>query len=117
MHEMSIAQNIASIIQDEMEKNGLTKVSRVVLKNGRLAGVVSDSLAFAWEVLTKTGPLAGSVLVVEEIPLVLKCGACQHEFAPDHPISHLMPCTACGEQLGHTVLSGKEMYIDSIDAE
>lgn len=117
MHEMSIAESIASIIKDEMAKHGLTRLTRVVLKNGRLAGVVTDALTFAWEIMSREGPLAGSVLVVEEIPLVLKCSACQTEFTPDHPISSLMPCPSCGEQLGHKVLSGKEMYIDSIDAE
>lgn len=117
MHEMSIAQSIMSIIQDEMGKHGLTKVNRVVLKNGRLAGVVSDALSFAWEVLTKNSPLDGAELVVEEIPLQLACGGCGHEFICEDAISHLMPCPLCGEQLGHKVLSGKEMYIDSIDAD
>ncbi len=117
MHEMSIAQSIQAIILDEIGKHGLTKVNRVVLKNGRLAGVVSDALTFAWEILTKTGPLAGAELVVEEVPLKLACGACGREFLTENAISHLMPCPACGEQLGHKVLSGKEMYIESIDAE
>ena len=103
------------IITEEMEKHGITKLKKVTVKVGRLSGVVIDSLIFAWEALTEGTPLGGSEMNVIELPLNVSCGSCDTEFVPED--NYYMPCPKCGEVIGHTVLSGKEMYIDNIEAD
>lgn len=113
MHEMSIVQSILSILEDEMTKRDITSLKRVVIKNGALAGVVSEALQFAWTALTPDTMFDGAVLELEEIPLKVKCGDCGEEFLPED--TKYMPCPKCDTLLGHEVLEGKELYIDFVE--
>ncbi|MCM0756588.1 hydrogenase maturation nickel metallochaperone HypA [Desulfovibrio aminophilus] len=115
MHELSLVQSMMTIILEERDRHGLGKVSRVRLRNGALAGAVTEALTFAWEALTPGSELEGAELLVEEVPLRVRCGSCKAEFEPED--RHYMPCPQCGEFLGHEVLAGKELLIESIEAD
>jgi len=117
MHEMSIAQSILDIIKQEMESNGLTKLVRVRIKHGRLTNTVPEALETCFMALTVKTPLESAVFELEEIPARYKCFGCAKEFSPEEANRLLVPCPHCGEELGHTVLAGKELYIDYIEAE
>lgn len=114
---MSIAQSLLDIIRQEMEKHEATTLTLVRVKHGQLTHIVPDSLYFAFEVLTKDTPLEGAKLELEEVPLCVKCAGCGKEFEPEseHPL--LMPCPHCGEEDGHEVVCGKELYLDRLDVE
>lgn len=113
---MSIAQSLVGIIQEEMEKHGLTKVHAVRVKHGRLAALVPEALTFAFTACTLGTALEGVELELAEIPILLKCSECGTEFSPE--VGDLyMPCPNCGEGLGHEVLQGKELYLDNLEAE
>ncbi|CCO22572.1 hydrogenase maturation nickel metallochaperone HypA [Maridesulfovibrio hydrothermalis] len=115
MHEMSIAQSILAIIQEEMEKQPGATLKKIVVGNGALAGIVSDALIFGWEAVTLGTPLEGSVLEVNEIPIKVCCGGCQKEFIPEDKL--YMACPDCGLEIGHKVLQGKELQIESIEID
>ncbi|WP_243359600.1 hydrogenase maturation nickel metallochaperone HypA [Fundidesulfovibrio terrae] len=117
MHEMSIAQSILDIIQQEMEKNGLTRLIRVKIKFGRLTNTVPEALETGFMALTIKTPLESAVFELEEIPARYRCFKCGKEFSPEHTNRLLVPCPHCGEELGHSVLAGKELFIDYIEAE
>lgn len=116
MHEMTLLSSVTQIIAEEMEKNGLVRLSRVTLKSGTLAGLVPEAMRFAWEVLTDSGPLKGAELCVETVPVRLRCGSCGLPFAPKEQVV-FAACPACSEELGHTVLAGREVFIESIEGE
>ncbi|WP_243544147.1 hydrogenase maturation nickel metallochaperone HypA [Pseudodesulfovibrio tunisiensis] len=115
MHEMSIVQSILSILREEMVKYDGKKLKKVVITNGALAGVVTEALEFAWEALTLEGDFKGSAIEVKEIPLKVACGECGEIFFPSH--TKCMPCPKCEALLGHNVLEGKELLIDSIEID
>ncbi|WP_291325779.1 hydrogenase maturation nickel metallochaperone HypA [Desulfovibrio sp. UCD-KL4C] len=115
MHEMSIAQSILAIVQEEMEKHPDATLKKVIVANGALAGIVSDALIFGWEAVTVETPLEGSVLVVNEIPIKVSCGGCQKEFIPEDKL--YMPCPDCGLEIGHKVLQGKELQIEGLEID
>jgi len=118
MHEMSIAQSLVAIVQQEMAKHGVTRLHGVLVRHGALAAVVPHALTFAWEVLTRDTPLDGARLDMEEVPVRLRCSSCGAEFTPEECDRLLLiPCPACGEDLGHEVLEGKELYIENLEAE
>ncbi|MFW5734302.1 MAG: hydrogenase maturation nickel metallochaperone HypA [Oceanidesulfovibrio sp.] len=117
MHEMSITQSLLEIVRQELEKHGASKLLSVHVKHGTLANVVPEAMDLAWEVLTKDSDLAGATLTLEEIPLELECCACRHRFQPESGQFLLAPCPECGEELGHAVVSGKELYLDRLEAE
>ncbi|WP_432738024.1 hydrogenase maturation nickel metallochaperone HypA [Maridesulfovibrio sp. FT414] len=115
MHEMSIAQSILAIIEEEMGKRPGTTLKKVTVGNGALAGIVSDALVFGWEAVTLGTHLEGSELVVNEIPIKVCCGGCKNEFVPEDKL--YMACPECGLEIGHEVLQGKELQIESIEVE
>jgi len=115
MHELSLIESMLSIIREEREKHGMKRIFKVRVVNGALSGAVSDALAFGWECLTQEGDLKGVALDITDAPLHVVCGACGKPFAPED--KHYMPCPACGEILGHEVTSGKELYIEEIEAD
>jgi len=115
MHELSLIESMLSIIREEREKHGMKRIIKVRVVNGALSGAVSDALSFGWECLTQEGDLQGVVLDIVDAPLKVVCGACGKPFVPED--AHYMPCPACGEILGHEIESGKELYIDEIEAD
>ena len=70
MHELSIAMSIVDMAQEEAERRGV-HVSAIHLKLGLLSGVVKDALLSSYEMACMDTPLAGSHLVIEEIPIVV----------------------------------------------
>ncbi|MGE4535766.1 MAG: hydrogenase maturation nickel metallochaperone HypA [Desulfovibrio sp.] len=116
MHELSIAQSLLAIIEDEMTKHGKETLLTVKVRHGRLSTIVPEALETAFEVLTIDSRLAGAKLEMEETPVVLRCRACGREFTPEGD-SAFAPCPGCGEELGHTVLSGRELYIEYLELE
>lgn len=116
MHEMTLLSSVTQIIAEEMEQHGLVRLSRVTLKSGALAGLVPEAMRFAWEVLTDSGQLKGADLCVETVPVRLRCGDCLCEFAPEEQ-AVFATCPGCGQELGHKVMAGREVYIESIEGE
>jgi len=115
MHELSLIHSMVEIIREERDKHGMKRILRVRVVNGALSGAVSDALAFGWECMTQEGDLQGVALEVVDAPLQVTCGGCGKPFTPED--KHYMPCPDCGEILGHDIVSGKELYIDEIEAD
>ena len=59
----------------------------------------------------------GAVLQAEEIPLSLKCSRCGQIFSPARQKRFSAPCPFCGEEQGHSIGAGRELYIQSMEAE
>jgi len=112
MHEMGIAQQMLEIavasIPDDIDN---PRVEKICVRIGKLAAVVEDSLRFCLEIISENTPLAGAVLIVEEVPVGLLCRECGHEWTVDTP---LFRCPACNG--GNVkVLSGRELEISTLE--
>ena len=115
MHEVSIAQGIVQVIQEESAKHGNPRITKVGIVYGRLTTVVPESLEMAFEAVSLGTCIEGAVLALEEAPLVVRCHQCSHEFSPQDIYTRICPqCSAVGE---HTVVSGKELYVSYIETE
>ena len=67
MHELSIALSLVEAVCDELPQWGSNvTVRRVVVRVGPLSGVVSDALAFAFDVAAEGTAIAGARLEIEE---------------------------------------------------
>ncbi|MFR2386055.1 MAG: hydrogenase/urease maturation nickel metallochaperone HypA [Bilophila wadsworthia] len=56
------------------------------------------------------------MLQAEEIPLSLKCSRCGQIFSPARQKRFSAPCPFCGEEQGHSIGAGRELYIQSMEA-
>lgn len=113
MHELSLAQSVVEILQEEGERHGLERIERIRLRVGALRAVVPEllqtSMGFA-----AVGTLAeGAEVIIEEVPGRARCPACALEY----PITELLfICPGCG-QLGGEVLGGEELSVVEIEGE
>ncbi|MGE5554540.1 MAG: hydrogenase maturation nickel metallochaperone HypA [Betaproteobacteria bacterium] len=113
VHELGIAASMVEIVEAELKKRGLSKVTAVKVVIGQLSNVVPESLEFCWEVATQATAAAGSKLVIEVRPVTAKCQSCGHEFTVEN---YSFLCPACGS--GNTIQTGgNELYIDHLLAE
>ncbi len=112
MHELSIAMGIVEIACEEAERRPDTRVETVHLRLGPLSGVMKDSLLFAWDLACAETPVAGSRLVVEEVPVELRCSACGR----GHIIEGLVDrcCPSCGS-FATEVLRGDELEVTAME--
>jgi hydrogenase nickel incorporation protein HypA/HybF len=117
MHELAIAQSLVDIIAQELKKHGAVRLIRVKVKHGALSAVVPEALKLSFEAMTMDTEMAGAVLETEEVPLVVRCRQCEQEFSPATEDTIIMPCPHCGAEFGHEVVTGRELYIEHIEAE
>lgn len=90
------------------------RVVEVRLKVGALASVVVDSLEFCWGIATEDTPLKGARLVVNTVPVVMRCTACDADVELDGVQSFRCPrCDApCSD-----LRQGRELDIESFEIE
>jgi hydrogenase nickel incorporation protein HypA/HybF len=109
MHELSLSESIAELVVECARREGLEKVTRVVLSLGVAAAVDADALSFCFP-LTTAGTIAdGAELVIERVPLKVHCEACGTDYAPAEFVA---PCPVCGSY-ERRIVEGREMRVVS----
>ncbi len=113
MHELSIAMSIVEVAQEEALERGV-QVNAVHLKLGALAGIVKESLLSCYEMACLDTPLKGSRLVIEDVPVVVFCPACQapRSLSSTQPFS----CAECGTPTPQ-VIQGRELEVVALEIE
>jgi hydrogenase nickel incorporation protein HypA/HybF len=86
----------------------------VLLRVGVLSGIMEDPLQFCWGLATQGTVLAGSDLVIERVPVTVRCRPCGDDVALDGAQS--FRCPRCGT-LSLEVLKGRELEIVSLEVE
>jgi hydrogenase nickel incorporation protein HypA/HybF len=109
MHELSIAQNIVSLV-DEAAKG--RRIRRVNIEIGTLSGVMSDAVAFSFDIVAEGTAADGATLNIQEVAALARCDECGREF----PISTLLTPCVCGSHR-QTLLRGDELNILNIELE
>ena len=113
MHELSIAMGIVEAATEEAQRRGV-RVSAVHLRLGALSGVVKDALLFSYEVACQDTLLAGSRLVVEDVPVMVFCAGCQKTAILTSVQS--FTCPECGTPT-MDVRQGKELEVFALEVE
>lgn len=111
MHEFSLADSMLQMILKQVERSEAQKVEQVNLRIGRLSGVVSEALTFAFEALAEGTPAQVARLAIEDIAVTCYCPWCAHEFAVE---GYSYRCPAC-QTLSREVRKGREMDLVSIE--
>jgi hydrogenase nickel incorporation protein HypA/HybF len=114
MHELSIAMSIVELAEEEIQKNGGMQVSAIHLKLGALSGVVKDALLSSYGLACEGTALAGSRLMIEEVPVIAYCAQCD---AP-RPVGSVewFVCPEC-RALMSKVLQGRELQVVALEIQ
>ena len=93
MHEMSLAGGILRVVEQAHAREPFTRVSRLSLQAGALAGVEIAALRFALEAIAPGTLLAGAAIEIDEQPGQAFCMGCGESV----PItSRTDDCPRCG---------------------
>ena len=93
MHEMSLCEGMRRVIDDQARVHNLDRIKRVRVEIGRFAGVETDALHFAWDVVMRGSAAEGAELVTLELPGSALCYDCMKEV---EIMNRLDPCPHCG---------------------
>lgn len=112
MHEVSIADGLLEIAIDNCKKRDYKVIDSIKVKVGKAAGVVPDSLLFAFDAL-KVGTIAEkAVLEIEEIPVGGFCDNCKKHFTVEE--AFVIACPVCGKN-SFRLETGRELNIDEME--
>lgn len=114
MHELSIVSSIVESVTESLASYPGARVKEVRLRIGALASVVEDSLQFCYGIATEDTALAGSALVVKNLPVVVFCSKCDAEV--ELPSVQSFRCPRCDEPASD-LRQGRELEIESIEIE
>lgn len=113
MHEMALCESIRSTIEEQARRLDFTRVARVSLEIGPLAGVEIEALRFGFDVVMRGSVAEGALLDIVEPPAEAWCMACGKTV----PITaRYDPCGTCGShQL--QVTAGEELRIKELEVD
>ena len=111
MHEMSIAEGIIQVIEEQARLQGYQRVNAVWLEIGPLAAVEKESLRFCFEAVCRHSLAAGARLEIIDLPGTAWCLGCSQTVAVQQRYD---ACPLCGSyQL--QVTSGDELRIKELE--
>jgi hydrogenase nickel incorporation protein HypA/HybF len=113
MHELSIAQSIVDTARGELHSHPASTLKEIGLRIGALAGVLTDSLDFCFEAITKGTDLDGCVLAIEHLPVVAECRDCARSFEVEQ---FFFACPVCNSG-AVKVTQGYELEIAYLEVD
>ena len=113
VHEFSIVQTIVQAVLAELKKVQPSRLVRARIVAGHLHQIVPASLTFAYKVLTKEAPAAGSRLSIRRVPITAECRQCHWRGKIKGALFICGKCKAGDLE----ITGGKELYLDSIEVE
>jgi hydrogenase nickel incorporation protein HypA/HybF len=112
MHEVGIAQGLLDIVVENCKKQGYSGIESIKVKIGKAAGVVPDSLLFAFESAKMDTIAEKATLIIEEIPVSGFCNGCSSNFTVDD--AYVISCPHCNS-FSIRVDTGRELNVDEME--
>lgn len=112
MHEVGIMETAIEAVLAQARDHDATRVHRVVLRVGALAGAEPDALRFAFGAVTRGTPAADADLEIETVPARGRCTDCDLEF--EVKSDFIFTCPKCGRISGELV-QGRELELCRIE--
>jgi hydrogenase nickel incorporation protein HypA/HybF len=113
MHELSLVASVFDLLEEKAREHGATRVTRVVLRIGVMAGAVPELLESAFDTYKKGTLAEGACLDTVIVPLKLRCSDCGGEKVRDDVD---FSCAACGSRRIE-IVEGRELIVEKIELE
>lgn len=113
MHELAITQSMFDIVLKYAQEAKAKKVTRISLVVGEMTGVVAESVRFYLDLLGRDTVAEGAAVSINTVSSKAKCLSCEHTFEPKELD---WTCPNCKEA-GIEIVSGKELFVESIEVE
>jgi len=93
MHELSLAQGVLDIIEEQARRQRFSRVTAVRLEIGALAGVESEAMRFCFDAVTRGSLAEGAALEILATPGAAWCMRCGETVPVEDRTS---ACPRCG---------------------
>jgi hydrogenase nickel incorporation protein HypA/HybF len=113
MHEIGIANAIIEAGQKEAASRAGSKLLRIAVRIGTLAGVDNDALKFAFAALTQGTELDSIHFEIQSCPRLNRCLECGCEFESG---VYSEPCPRCGSEQS-LLVGGEELDLAYVEVE
>jgi hydrogenase nickel incorporation protein HypA/HybF len=113
MHEFSLASEVISIVQREVEKRNAPVIDEITIEVGSLSGVEADAFESALKLLTEGSVLEHAVLNILRINGRGVCKSCSLEFEMTKRMESCPHCHAFPSEIN----GGNEFRIVSMTIE
>ena len=112
MHELSIATVLVNtLLNYQTKQEKIRKILEVYIRIGKMRAVSIEQLAYSYDLLVSGTSLAGSKLVVEEVPAKINCPKCNFSDNFDmkgDSFHFAVPSLSCPRCQTHLNLEGGE---------
>lgn len=113
MHEISIAESIIEIAEQQARAQNARSIQIIKLRLGEFTTIVREALELAFEI-ARQGTLADhACLEIETVSTVVRCAVCDKATQPVAGICLI--CAVCGFPM--EIISGEELQIEYIEVE
>ncbi|MCX6568736.1 MAG: hydrogenase maturation nickel metallochaperone HypA [Candidatus Aminicenantes bacterium] len=113
MHELSLIASVFDILEEKAREHGASRITAVVLRVGRMSGVVPELLESAFDTYKKGTPADAARLEIVVVPVKLLCPDCGGaSVREDTDFS----CAACGSKRVE-IVEGREIVVEKIELE
>jgi hydrogenase nickel incorporation protein HypA/HybF len=113
MHELAICQALMNQIEHIAAERNARSVVSIVIGMGPLSGVEAQLLKHAYPVASAGTVAEGAELVIENLPVRVKCAQCGTE---SDALPNKLVCKVCGDWRT-TLISGDELMLMSVELE
>jgi hydrogenase nickel incorporation protein HypA/HybF len=107
MHEMALTQDLVELVDERCRGR---RVTRVVLRVGKLAAVMPDAFRFCFELCAAGTAAEGAALEIVETEGKARCLSCARLFPLELPYG----TCACGSH-ELEILSGQELELERVE--
>jgi hydrogenase nickel incorporation protein HypA/HybF len=98
MHEISLVQGLLDQLHSIARENNTSRVLKITMKIGPLAGVVVESFEFGFDILSKQDDLVRDAKLIIIVPEVsYRCSNCGHEEVTNG--ARPEQCAACKDPI------------------
>lgn len=113
MHELSLARNLADLVEREAENQGFHRALEIRLKLGEYSGVVPEYILDLFPHVAKDTAAEGAALVFEHVPASFRCQDCGYEGPVDRRAACCPDCGGTALKMTH----GREFFVESLKVE
>jgi len=112
VHELSVALSLVELAGEHARRLNGARILVLHVRIGRLSGVVKEALEFSFDAAAEGTPVQGARLVIEEVPITVRCADCRADSPVEHP--HDVRCPACASS-STTVVGGRELDLAALE--
>ena len=113
MHELSLAQSIVELVEEQHARERFARVRTVVVSVGRLSSVDPRALEFGFDVVARGTVAEGATLAIERPPGRVFCTDCSQTVEIE---SQVDPCPICASHRW-VVVGGQELRVIELEVD